>query len=303
MHVCTKNPVTQETEKVDLCFLSCELPFHHIVLILTSAIVYTLRVHDLGHHNTAVSPKALSMVHHITASGGRLVCGKNNEKKNKEQIFGLISGFKIQQIAQLLTGITESTRDLEKCEYNTQFTYLVMTPWRLVTAALYQYCSFVGPFIANMKDENVDLNKQIKDRLTELDQLTPETHKVMAEGIRKINIDLVRMNEDLIGTRTAMHNLTDSAKFLIKDLSRFEEYVLANVEEWCGEEIRDNMRGDLNLLDSFKRLIPDRNELVLVKKNIQQYQVDIECRQRHIDHSFGMVSRERIDGKCTGPNE
>jgi hypothetical protein len=154
-----------------------------------------------------------------------------------------------------------------------------------------------------MKDENVDLNKQIKDRLTELDQLTPETHKVMAEGIRKINIDLVRMNEDLIGTRTAMHNLTDSAKFLIKDLSRFEEYVLANVEEWCGEEIRDNMRGDLNLLDSFKRLIPDRNELVLVKKNIQQYQVDIECRQRHIDHSFGMVSRERTDGKCTGPNE
>jgi hypothetical protein len=173
----------------------------------------------------------------------------------------------------------------------------------------------------NHEETNHDKTKhQTADERTKHNETTTEIHL--------LNKKLIKMNQDLTGTRSTMHYLAESAHVLVKKITTFEDYVIARLDDWkkdcsggdgsggdgsggdgsggdgsggdgSGVQLRslEALKKVFPHLDSCKEKIRDNDKLVMVKKSMWQYKTDIKSLQQHIDINVGMVSYSSI---CLG---
>jgi hypothetical protein len=252
---------------------------------LTSNIVYTLRVPFLA-RRTAV----LSLVHHIRAEGNQFVPAKQGAGKdqpNQEHIFGFIAGFTSEDLGLLLTDLFTRWQDISRDHLKTT---AGMTPRLFMAAVISQYGSIVAQEIIRSGRALVKCDRELQTALDNLNSVAPGSSGDVTVDIRRMNMTLINMNKNLTGTRSTMHYLADSALTLHSGVSTFEEYIKARLSEWQENPDSGALKDALLQLDSCKESMRDRDKLELVRKNMQQYKVDIKALQQHIDINVGMAS-------------
>lgn len=236
----------------------------------------------------------LSMVYHIRAEGTSVVSVKNVEDgkldnqdiENQEHMFAFIAGFPSRDIDELFTDLFARWRDIEHDHTEKS---AGMTPKLFLATVLSQYGSMVSRDIVKASFNLKDCDRILDDTANPKEAISPED---MTQNIQDMNRLLIIMNRKLTGTRSIMHYLADSADLLVNWISDFDAYVNARLSEWKGkdEEAKKALKDALLRLDSSKERFRDKDKLEMIRKTMQQYKVDIEALQQHININVGIVS-------------
>jgi hypothetical protein len=231
------------------------------------------------------------MVYHIRAQGDAFVRAESdssvltdkNTGDNREHMFAFIYGLNGLQICNLVTGLVKRWQDIVD-DHSDQSTGI--TPQLLVAALLSYYGSIISGRIHDVY-VNVKICDSDLQTAMELLKESPEPCRDQTIKIDKINDNLIDMNRQLTGTRSTMHYLADSADVLVNNITPFEKYVKARLDEWPNSK---QLKKDLRKMDNCREQIRDHDKLVMVRKDMFQHRIDIEALQQHININVGMVS-------------
>jgi len=252
------------------------------MLCLRRHLVYTLTVPFL------CGPRmTFSMVHHVRAEGKQFVTTRNTKGGNQEHMFAFISGIESVHVSKLFADLIIRWQDIVQDHLKTS---AGLTPKLLVAAVLSQYGTIISPY---MMETGQTLQQTLKD--CDLQKLIENLKDEKSSGettahIRTLSQTLIQMNIKLTGTRSTMHYLADSANMLVHDITPFDKYVNARLDEWDNQNSGD-LKVALRQLDSCKEQLRDNDKLLMVRKNMLQYKADIKSLQQYIEINVGMVSR------------
>lgn len=232
------------------------------------------------------------MVHHIRAEGDDFVRAERDVSvptdkttgDNREHMFAFIYGLDGLQIRNLLTGLVKRWQDIVG-DHSDPSTGI--TPRLFVAALLSHYGSIISERIHNVYVNVKICDSDLQTAMETLKKELPEPCRDQTTQIRKINENLISMNRQLTGTRSTMHYLADSADVLVNNITPFETYVKARLDEWPNSK---KLKKALRKMDSCREQIRDHDKLVMVRKNMLQHRTDIESLQQHININVGMVS-------------
>jgi hypothetical protein len=136
-----------------------------------------------------------------------------------------------------------------------------------------------------------------------------EISKLVKEILPSSNKIVVRMTQNLRGIKSTMHYLAESAQVLVKDITPFNEYIRARLDDWMvpkalhqktapsSQWVQNPNSGKLNhglkQLDIAKEHLRDQDTLIMVRNNMFQFKQHIKGLQQHIDLNIGMVQYPR----------
>lgn len=231
------------------------------------------------------------MVHHIRVQGDSFVSARGGTGSNKEQIFGLIAGFEVFDLTEIITRSIPRLQDLSSDHLKGS---AGLSPKLLLTIIISQYGFQISKDIVRACRSLDKYDTRLQSALQHLWTLPPTSFKEIQKDnkdIRELNDTLIQMNTDLTGARSIMHYLAASAELLIDRVSDFQAYVTSRLEEWVDNPARKNLIELLSTLDCCQERLRDRDKLQIVQKSMKQYMVDIDALHQHIDINIGMVSQ------------
>ncbi len=166
--------------------------------------------------------------------GGKYVSLNGAEAGNKEHMFGFMAGFEQSEIQTLLLDRLTRWQDIVKDHLRTS---AALTPRLLIAMVLAQFGLTVTEDVIKVAYTLKTCDRDLEDAMRHLNSDEDCIERVTSR-IRSLNKNLIDMNVDLTGTRSTMHYLADSAKFLVNRYSTYDDYVTARLSEWIEDDAK-----------------------------------------------------------------
>jgi hypothetical protein len=116
--------------------------------------------------------------------------------------------------------------------------------------------------------------------------------KKQAQNCNALNLQLTRLNKSLIGLRSRVNYVADTARDMVTDTCTMTKFVTDELNGGDYDNIRSrkSLERDLKLLDSSKFVKRDNDKFDLIARAMQQYSVDIKSLKTHMTINIGLVS-------------
>ena len=116
--------------------------------------------------------------------------------------------------------------------------------------------------------------------------------KTKAEECNRLNARLAERNRALIGVRSRVNYVADTARNMITDACTMKKFVTdeLNRGEYDAIHSRESLERALGLLDSSRFVMRDNDKFDLIARAMQQYCVDIKSLKTHMTINIGLVS-------------
>ncbi|KAE9381181.1 hypothetical protein N431DRAFT_457792 [Stipitochalara longipes BDJ] len=113
-----------------------------------------------------------------------------------------------------------------------------------------------------------------------------------SQQCNKLNRRLAELNKDLIGLRSRVNYVADSAQSMVTTTCTMTKYVTEELNRGDYDCIRSrkSLKRALTLLDSSRFVMRDNDKFDLIARAMQQYQVDIKSLKSHMTINIGLVS-------------
>jgi hypothetical protein len=116
--------------------------------------------------------------------------------------------------------------------------------------------------------------------------------KTKAEECNRLNARLAERNRALIGLRSRVNYVADTARNMITDACTMKKFVTDELNRGGYDAIHssESLERALGLLDSSRFVMRDNDEFDLIARAMQQYSVDIKSLKTHMTINIGLVS-------------